>query len=562
MTKRPSSAGAFAERLASQRAGSRGEPLPEPTRRAMERLLGADLGDVRVFVGPAAAALGAQAFALGHELHFAPGRFEPGSAAGWEVLAHELTHVLQQRCGSAGRADIANATLLHDEALEAQARAMGAAAVTMFRTGTEPQPARRCWSPERRPMAGHAVQCLMDLAEFKQRSDAPGFRDKIKRIDVELSQFHLLDKAVPRSYRALLAQLRKLFKATVDYATARPGSKRQAGVDLLARQIAMEETVIASLADFEGATDVFDQWEYLEATQERYLQIKGRDHFTRKGFSMELDNLIQNHRHKLENAPGGAKAILKDVEELKRIALRSDLPDSLAAVIHEVTSAGNMQQLSMGSVYSAGAKYNTTRGVQPKYTLNHNLNQGSGRKLRIGSLLHELTHVSVAETYGNTVLMLAIDPAADDAAIVKLAARRKARLLSLKDDIDRANDLPADLLGELKSKVEYPLCGKFVTYISNFKAQFTPELFERLKALNRRGVDCELIEYDSVINQMAMWCHLYAVERSHPVYRQLLTLVQLEFGVRSAQRTLRRRVVSPAGGAAVQRLGGRRMSVG
>ena len=40
-------------------------------------------------------------------------------------------------------------------------------------------------------------------------------------------------------------------------------------------------------------------------------------------------------------------------------------------------------------------------------------------------------------------------------------------------------------------------------------------------------MDCELIEYDSVVDQMAMWCHLYAVKPDHPVYAQLLTLARL-----------------------------------
>jgi hypothetical protein len=549
------------QRLALDRGCSR-MPLPDGTREPLEWLFGADLSDVRVVVGPAAAAMGARAFAIGHEVHFAPGAYEPHGPAGREVLAHELTHVLQQRCGLAGRHGPHDAALLDDPVLEAQACALGTAAREMNARSLRTHALALAWRGAPPRPLGHAVQCLMALDEFKRSSNAPGMRDKIKKVDAELGQFHQLDAAVPRNYQALLAQLRKLFKTCQDYGVSRPDSKRKAGVDLLMRQVSAEEVVLSALADFEKSADVLVQWEHLEAAQERFLQLRGREHFTRKGFASELDTLIQNHRHKLEQSPAGAQAILKDVEELKRIAQRHDLPDVLAAVVHEVTSAGTMQQLSMGSVYSAGAKYNTTRGVQPKFTLNHNLNQGSGRKIRIGSLLHELTHVSVAETYGNTILMLAIDPGTDDKAMLQLAARRKARLLGLKDEIERASDLEPDLLSELRSKVGYPLCGKFGTYVSNFKSQLSQPVHDRLKALNVQGMDCELIEYDSVVNQMAMWCHLYGVDRGHAVYRQLLTLAKIEFDARGSQRSTRRRVVNPVGGTVLTRTPGRRMSVG
>jgi hypothetical protein len=70
----------------------------------MESRLGSDLRDVRIHTGPesgaAAAALGANAFAVGRDVVFASGRFDPDSRDGRRLLLHELTHVEQQR-GSA-----------------------------------------------------------------------------------------------------------------------------------------------------------------------------------------------------------------------------------------------------------------------------------------------------------------------------------------------------------------------------------------------------------------------------------------------------------------------------
>ena len=72
-----------------------------------EPRLGADLGGVRLHTGAAAVrsaqALNARAYTLGSDVHFGAGQYQPDSRAGRHLIAHELTHVLQQRQGGARR---------------------------------------------------------------------------------------------------------------------------------------------------------------------------------------------------------------------------------------------------------------------------------------------------------------------------------------------------------------------------------------------------------------------------------------------------------------------------
>jgi len=79
----------------------RGEKLSNSLKARMETGLQANFGDIRVHTdGPAAALardLRAHAFAYGRDIFFAPGRFAPDSRAGTRLLAHELTHVIQQQ---------------------------------------------------------------------------------------------------------------------------------------------------------------------------------------------------------------------------------------------------------------------------------------------------------------------------------------------------------------------------------------------------------------------------------------------------------------------------------
>lgn len=77
--------------------------LDPAVRSAMERALGSPFGDVVVHTGSASNAvagdLDAAAFTVGRHIVFGAGRYDPGSLRGRTLLAHELTHVIQQRRG-------------------------------------------------------------------------------------------------------------------------------------------------------------------------------------------------------------------------------------------------------------------------------------------------------------------------------------------------------------------------------------------------------------------------------------------------------------------------------
>jgi hypothetical protein len=80
-------------------ASDAGAPLPAEVRVKMERSFKADFSDIRIHEGPESAALGAQAYTRGTDIHFAPGTYTPGTPAGDQMIAHELAHVVQQREG-------------------------------------------------------------------------------------------------------------------------------------------------------------------------------------------------------------------------------------------------------------------------------------------------------------------------------------------------------------------------------------------------------------------------------------------------------------------------------
>ena len=87
---------------------SPGQPLDPATRAFMEPRFGHDFSAVRIHTDARAAesarVVNAAAYTVGRTIVFGEGRYEPSTAAGRKLLAHEVTHTIQQESGP-GQAD-------------------------------------------------------------------------------------------------------------------------------------------------------------------------------------------------------------------------------------------------------------------------------------------------------------------------------------------------------------------------------------------------------------------------------------------------------------------------
>jgi hypothetical protein len=81
-----------------------GEPLPQDVRGQMEQGFGADFSGVRVHTDSRADGLNqslqARAFTTGQDIFFKSSEYDPRSSSGQQLLAHELTHTIQQGASS------------------------------------------------------------------------------------------------------------------------------------------------------------------------------------------------------------------------------------------------------------------------------------------------------------------------------------------------------------------------------------------------------------------------------------------------------------------------------
>lgn len=136
-----------------------GSALPAATRAFFEPRFGADFSNVRVHtddrVQEAAKSLGARAFTVGRDIAFGPGQYAPDSQVGRHLLAHELTHVVQQGgVGSQGKELLAGVSGSSQDAHVARQLEVGS---------SQPQiPTDLQSSPALRSMAEQALQDRYD----------------------------------------------------------------------------------------------------------------------------------------------------------------------------------------------------------------------------------------------------------------------------------------------------------------------------------------------------------------------------------------------------------------
>jgi len=156
-----------------------GTPLDRDTRGSMESRLGADFSDVRVHTdaraSESAQSVQAHAYTVGSDVVFQSGKYAPQSDSGKRMLAHELTHVVQQRSGpvdgtpAGGGIRISNPADRFEQAAESSAdHVMSSNSVASPATGVAAGVQRQ--SDEEEELQGSFVQRQADEEEELQGS--------------------------------------------------------------------------------------------------------------------------------------------------------------------------------------------------------------------------------------------------------------------------------------------------------------------------------------------------------------------------------------------------------
>ncbi len=147
-------AGADVE-TAIQSARGSGRPIDGSARIQMESAFGTDFSAVRVHTGTQSdtlnQALSARAFTTGQDIFFRDGEYNPSSSDGRELLAHELTHVVQQTGTVQTKLMVGAPNDVYEQEADQVARAV------MQHQGAPAAVQRKCEECEREAEGGAAV---------------------------------------------------------------------------------------------------------------------------------------------------------------------------------------------------------------------------------------------------------------------------------------------------------------------------------------------------------------------------------------------------------------------
>ncbi len=234
-----------------------GRPLDERTRTDMEARLGADFSDVRIHTDSAArasaAGIGARAYTSGNHVVIGEG------GGDGHTLAHELTHVIQQRQGPVAGTETGSGLKVSDPSdrfeREAEANARRVMRAPVSGLG-EQQPTEEP-SGERERRSGPApVQRVLALGGKKdQAPDADTAYDTIRR---GLTNDRLISAWEKDDNRPVIAQvLREWTAAPAPSAPRATGEERPAGSqDALARHYGTMDEAAAAVLDRANALPV------------------------------------------------------------------------------------------------------------------------------------------------------------------------------------------------------------------------------------------------------------------------------------------------------------------
>lgn len=143
---------------------SGGTPLPVEFRADMEGRFGQDFGDVRIHndgaANESAKSVNAQAYTAGSNIVFQRDRYDPASDAGKHMIAHELTHVVQQRSGPVDGTDAGGGVRISDPSDRFEREAVSNADRLMSAPAVAPAPS-------------HDIQRCSEESASVQRQDAP-----------------------------------------------------------------------------------------------------------------------------------------------------------------------------------------------------------------------------------------------------------------------------------------------------------------------------------------------------------------------------------------------------
>ena len=497
-----------------------GQPLDSSLQQSMGQVMGADFSGVKVHTDTQSdqmnQSIQAKAFTTGQDVFFRQGAYAPGSRGGQELIAHELTHVVQQNGG-----------------------------------------------------AKMPIQRLPTLNNFKASTKIDwSIRRKVTTLDDLIRDFHAL---ALNDYGKRLGYINQIVQACQQYiGLPNKKAKRKVGVQTLLDNANQELPIYLALTRMANAGSLREQYNSAVEAQDLAFQKENAGNNNLSATSASVGAVISTILIDINtNEPATMDLLaLDDLQRLQDMLNDQTLPLITRNVITELL--GDIGQVGLvGTQGGPGARLaNATDNLGgSKYRVAHGLQQDMGTTERLGSLVHELTHVAAGESYDNTSSFLMFATTLSLVQLQQLGARRVLEVQALEDLCGIDGVLNNKQKGLLNEKINYGFEDKLPLYAARFQDAAIPlrkaanQLLAvdpnsaigqtKLAKANRYDNDRQImmaaagaapgqssvfIEYETVMNQMLIYMHQWGILGNNPFYTKLSQVAQDAYDARDAAR--------------------------
>ncbi|MFJ2090126.1 hypothetical protein ACIOEW_12760 [Streptomyces sp. NPDC087901] len=354
------------------------------------------------------------------------------------------------------------------------------------------------------------VSRMMTPEAFRESTSTrmPRGRSRITEVDAALAAFQRIPEDDPR---ARSFALRAVIDACRTYTSRKPADgSRVAGTEELARQAAQARTELDLESVYRGLLEEID---LLLAQNLHTMEQTDQAHMTAQSIPADRFHTMMSGY----------------VEQLGGLRSDDTLPEETRAVIGELMAVVPLVKvLQYPWTGRPGMKLDAAaEGQDQSYSFNVGTQAPGGTPFLLGHIAHELTHVAAHQAFGSSPAMELVESGATVKQVAALAEERRKTLEGLQSALHENAGFTAPQYQLLDEKLSYGAQpGKLESYAIGLAGagRITEEQKKRLMSWGEAAgaASGTLVEYDTVLNQMLVYLHMWGISEKNPFYVRLL----------------------------------------
>lgn len=375
-----------------------------------------------------------------------------------------------------------------------------------------------------RSVGSHTMRREQTQREFTLRRAAS--KDDLELAATDMAEHESVRTRRVAEFRTRADHLGKVIESARRHLESQDRSRR--GDVRMVLDVAIRERELAvRIADVFDIQEPVDRLVQLNRLQDDVLADRPLISTGHLGFDFarETNDLIRQIRFRDNGETELRRVVDDDVHRVANLTEDPHLPETTRDILTELVGHARGGRVTL----TAGRPGTSVDGSGDRhYRVEHALGQPEGSFARLGSLVHELTHVSGAEHFDNSAMMILAGRDLGVDELSHLAARRRENIDSLRSLLNEdTHFVSPDQLRLIENALSYGSGNVLGRYVAKYHqaGKISEEDAQKWRTVSEQVPhDALLVEYDTVVNQMLVYMHLAGVSPAHRFHERLLTL--------------------------------------